>query len=63
MKCTCGGACVLCDDEGMIQIIDEEYDLGVPGRACLECSSAWPASEREDHASWHHAAGCTMVVS
>lgn len=39
------------------RIVDEEYESGVPGRACLDCSSAWPASESDDE-SWHHAQGC-----
>ena len=33
-------------------IADEEYDPGVPGKACLLCNSAWPASEGES--DLHH---------
>lgn len=44
------------------QIIDSEYDPGVPGRACLECNSAWPASE-PDEEHWHHARGCSVLQS
>jgi len=39
-------------------IIDEPYDrAGTPGRACLECNSAWPADEPDD-AEHHHRLGC-----
>lgn len=43
-------------------IVDEEYEPGVPGRACTECHSAWPADEADEE-TWHHAAGCSEVVS
>jgi hypothetical protein len=54
---------VLCDDNGMLHIVDEEYEPHVPGRACLDCHSAWPTSEGEDHAHWHHSSGCPQVQS
>ena len=38
-------------------IVNEDYSPGVPGRACLSCRSAWPATEPDDE-PWHHAAGC-----
>ena len=32
-------------------IVSEPYDCaGTPGRACLDCHSAWPANEPEAHA-------------
>lgn len=40
-------------------IIDEPYDPGVPGRACLLCKSAWPASEADEE-PWHHTAKCPL---
>jgi hypothetical protein len=44
-------------------IVDESYDRdGTPGRACLCCNSAWPASE-PDEEPWHHADGCVMPQS
>jgi len=38
-------------------IVDEEYERGVPGRACLLCDSAWPATEPDDE-PWHHGGNC-----
>ncbi len=43
------------------RIVDEDYDPGVPGRACLDCNSAWPATEADD-AYWHHRDGCAQAV-
>lgn len=44
------------------RIVDEPYDrAGTPGRACLDCQSAWPASEPDDEAH-HHASGCKTTV-
>ncbi len=43
-------------------IVDEEYEPGVPGRACLDCNSAWPASE-PDEESHHHASDCVQAQS
>ncbi len=42
------------------RIIDENYDPGVPGRACTSCNMAWPADE-DDDAHWHHRAGCEVA--
>ncbi len=63
VKCNCDGSCMLCDDDGMLHIVDEEYDPGVPGRACLDCNSAWPTSEPGDHIAMHHSHGCAQVQS
>lgn len=40
-------------------IVDETYAPGVPGKACLECDSAWPADECETVHS--HARGCSSA--
>ncbi len=69
IRCKCDGSCVLCDDDGMIHIVDEVYSaaignrIEVPGRACLDCNSAWPKREGDDHAARHHAMGCPQVQS
>lgn len=44
------------------QIVDEEYERGVPGRACKSCNSAWPATERDEE-PWHHADDCPVPQS
>ena len=41
-------------------IFDEEYDHGVPGRACAECNCAWPATE-PDEENWHHDFECSQA--
>ena len=40
-----------------LAILDEEYEPGVPGRACPACNCGWPASEPDD-SWWHHERGC-----
>ncbi len=43
-------------------IIDSEYDHeGTPGRACLDCNSAWPTTEPDDDPC-HHADDCKWAV-
>lgn len=43
-------------------IVSEPYDRdGTPGRACLACGSAWPASE-PDAMAHHHANGCGLAA-
>lgn len=44
-------------NETVKAIVDEEYEPGVPGRACYDCNSAWPATE-PDEESHHHARSC-----
>ncbi len=44
------------------QIVDEEYEHGVPGRACRACNSAWPATE-PDEEPWHHGNDCPVPQS
>lgn len=44
-------------------IVDEPYDRdGTPGRACIICHCAWPASE-PDTEPHHHAYECPLRVT
>lgn len=41
--------------------VDEEYEPGVPGRACTECNHAWPADEADEE-PWHHRQDCSQTT-
>ena len=58
----CGVATIPMADADVVisLLIDEDYEPGVPGRACVKCHSAWPASEPDDR-PWHHEAGCKVA--
>jgi hypothetical protein len=43
-----------------LSVVDEEYEPGVPGRGCVKCTRAWPASEPDD-SPWHHASTCEVA--